>query len=117
MPVQRSNQLSYEATDVGKWSIVGPNVPVMNASMNEMIHEMNHILNFSARRDYSKPGQSTDQRVKQPSKHVRLGVVYCLLYRQTESLYFSTMIIKAMQLMGSCTISLHDTCSICTVRS
>ena len=28
-----SNQLSYEATDVGSWSCVGPNVPVRNESM------------------------------------------------------------------------------------
>ena len=26
--VQRSNQLSYEATDVGSWSFVGSNFPV-----------------------------------------------------------------------------------------
>ena len=32
MPVQRSNQLSYEATDVRKWSFVGSNVPVKNKS-------------------------------------------------------------------------------------
>ena len=32
MPVRRSNQLSYEATDVGSWSFVGSNVPVMNES-------------------------------------------------------------------------------------
>ena len=30
LPVQRSNQLSYEATDVGSWSFVGSNVPVRN---------------------------------------------------------------------------------------
>ena len=35
------NQLSYEDTDVGSWSVVGSSVPVMNESMNEM----NHILN------------------------------------------------------------------------
>ena len=45
MPVQRSNQLSYEATDVGKWSFLGPNDPVMNESTNEMIYEMNPTLN------------------------------------------------------------------------
>ena len=27
IPVRRSNQLSYEATDVGSWSFVGSNVP------------------------------------------------------------------------------------------
>ena len=32
IPVQRSNQLSYEATDVRKWSFVGSNVPVKNES-------------------------------------------------------------------------------------
>ena len=30
IPVRRSNQLSYEATDVGSWSFVGSNVPVRN---------------------------------------------------------------------------------------
>ena len=44
MPVRRSNQLSYEATDVGSWSIVGSNFPVRNDLMNEMIYEMYHIL-------------------------------------------------------------------------
>ena len=29
----RSNQLSYEAFDVGSWSFVGSNFPVMNESM------------------------------------------------------------------------------------
>ena len=43
--VRRSNQLSYEATDVGSWSFVGSNFPVRSESMNKMIYEMNHILN------------------------------------------------------------------------
>ena len=30
IPVRRSNQLSFEATDVGSWSFVGSNVPVRN---------------------------------------------------------------------------------------
>ena len=30
IPVRRSNQLSYEATDVGSWSFVGSNLPVRN---------------------------------------------------------------------------------------
>ena len=30
IPVQCSNQLSYEATDVGSWSFVGSNEPVRN---------------------------------------------------------------------------------------
>ena len=33
IPVRRSNQLSYEATDVGSWSFVGSNGPVRNESM------------------------------------------------------------------------------------
>ena len=32
IPVRRSNQLSYEATDVRSWSFVGSNVPVRNES-------------------------------------------------------------------------------------
>ena len=32
IPVRRSNQLSYEATDVGSCSFVGSNVPVRNES-------------------------------------------------------------------------------------
>ena len=30
IPVRRSNQLSYEATDVGSWSFVGANVPLQS---------------------------------------------------------------------------------------
>ena len=33
-PVRRSNQLSYEDTDVGSWSFVGSYVPVINKSTN-----------------------------------------------------------------------------------
>ena len=33
IPVRRSNQLSYEATDVGSWSFVSSNGPVRNESM------------------------------------------------------------------------------------
>ena len=33
IPLRRSNQLSYEATDVGSWSFVSSNVPVRNESM------------------------------------------------------------------------------------
>ena len=32
IPVWRSNQLSYEATDIGSWSFVGSHVPVRNES-------------------------------------------------------------------------------------
>ena len=42
IPVRRSNQLSYEATDVGNWSFVSSNEPVKNGC--EVIHEMFHIL-------------------------------------------------------------------------
>ena len=38
-----SNQLSYEAADVGNWSFVSFNEPVKNAC--EVIYEMFHILN------------------------------------------------------------------------
>ena len=44
-PVRRTNQLSYQTTDVGSWSFVGFNFPVRNELMNEWIYEMNHILN------------------------------------------------------------------------
>ena len=44
--VQHSNQLSYEATDVGSCSFVNSNFPMRNESINKMIHgSMNHILN------------------------------------------------------------------------
>ena len=33
IPVRRSNQLSYEAADIGSWSFVGSNRPVRNESM------------------------------------------------------------------------------------
>ena len=41
--VQRSNQLSYKATDVGSWSLVGSNEPVKNEC--EVIYEIFDILN------------------------------------------------------------------------
>ena len=44
MPVRCSNQLSYEATDVGSWSVVGPKEPVRNEC--EVIYEIFHILNL-----------------------------------------------------------------------
>ena len=40
---RHSNQLSYEATDVGSWSFVNSNEPVKNGC--EVIYEMFHILN------------------------------------------------------------------------
>ena len=43
MPVRRSNQLSYEATDVESWSFVSFNEPVKNGF--EVIYEIFHILN------------------------------------------------------------------------
>ena len=43
MLVRRSNQLSYEATDVGSWWFVGPKEPVGNEC--EAIYEIFHILN------------------------------------------------------------------------
>ena len=42
MLVRRSDQLSYEFADVGSWSFVDSNVPVMNESTNEMGCEFNH---------------------------------------------------------------------------
>jgi len=49
--VQRSNQLSYEATDIGSWSFVSSNEPVKDGC--EVIYEMFHILNcgFEQRHD------------------------------------------------------------------
>ena len=43
IPVRRSNQLSYEATDIGRWSFVGSNEPLRNEC--EVIYEMFHIQN------------------------------------------------------------------------
>ena len=43
IPMRRSNQLRYEATDVGSWSFVGSNEPVRNKC--EVIYEIFHILN------------------------------------------------------------------------
>ena len=43
MLVRPSNQLSYEATDVGSRSFGGSNVPVMNESMNDITYEMSHV--------------------------------------------------------------------------
>ena len=41
LPVRRSNQVSYEATDAGNWSFVGSNEPVRNEC--EVIYEIFHI--------------------------------------------------------------------------
>ena len=41
IPVRRSNQLSYEATDVGSWSFVSSNEPVKNGC--EVIYETFHM--------------------------------------------------------------------------
>ena len=43
IPVRRSNQLSYEATDIGSRSFVSSNEPVKNGC--GVIYEMLHILN------------------------------------------------------------------------
>ena len=43
IPVRRSNELNYEATDVGSWSFVSSNEPLKNGC--EVINEMFHILN------------------------------------------------------------------------
>ena len=43
IPVRRSHQLSYQATDVGRWSFMSSNEPVKNGC--EVIYEMFHILN------------------------------------------------------------------------
>ena len=43
IPVRRSNQLSYEDTDIGSWSFVGPKEPVRNEC--EVLYEIFHILN------------------------------------------------------------------------
>ena len=43
MPVRRSNQLSYEATDVGSSSYVGSNEATRTEC--EMIYQIFHILN------------------------------------------------------------------------
>ena len=42
IPVRCSNQLSYEATDVGSRSIVGSYVPVKEMSVND-VYEINHM--------------------------------------------------------------------------
>ena len=41
IPVRRSNQLSYEATNVVSWPFVGSNEPVRNEC--QVIYEMFHI--------------------------------------------------------------------------
>ena len=40
MPVIRSNELSYEATDVGGWSFVGSNVPFPSFKDNSLVQNM-----------------------------------------------------------------------------
>ena len=48
--MRRSNQLSYEATDVGSWSFVGSDKPVRNEC--EMIYEIFHIAIHDNNYDY-----------------------------------------------------------------
>ena len=43
IPLQHSNQLSYEASDVGSWPFVGSKEPVRNEY--EVTYEMFHIYN------------------------------------------------------------------------
>ena len=58
-PMRRSNQLSYEATDVGSWSFVSSNEPVKNGC--EGIYEVNvsyielRVWNFKPAVQYMKP--------------------------------------------------------------
>ena len=40
IPVRRSNQLSYEATDVGSWSFVGSNESMMKWYMKWIVYEL-----------------------------------------------------------------------------
>ena len=40
IPVQRSNQLSYKATDVGNWSFVSPNVCFQYAPVKLLTKEI-----------------------------------------------------------------------------
>ena len=46
IPVRRSNQLSYDATDDGSWSFVSSNEPVKNG--REVIYEMFRLLHAIA---------------------------------------------------------------------
>ena len=43
IPVRRSNQLSYEATDVGSWSIMCSYVPVKEVNVTN-VYEINHMF-------------------------------------------------------------------------
>ena len=52
IPVQCSNQLSYEATDVGSWSFVSSNEPVRNECEVIILYEMFH--NFKSAVQYMK---------------------------------------------------------------
>ena len=46
MPVRHSNQLSYEATDVGSWSFVGSNVPAMNVKSLDFTSAIQYMIHF-----------------------------------------------------------------------
>ena len=47
IPVRRSNQLSYEATDVGSWSFVGSNGPGFRSRVQVTGSNPVEVLNFS----------------------------------------------------------------------
>ena len=72
MPVRRSNQLSYEATDVGSWSFAGSNVPEMHESMNEIIFTIQHIVKMS------KYGHSALNICRAYSTYILRYVILCV---------------------------------------
>ena len=54
IPVRRSKQLSYEATDVGSRSFVGPSIPVMNERTIETIERQWLLRKLFSQEPYQK---------------------------------------------------------------
>ena len=61
-----SNQLSYEATDVGSWSFVGSNEPVRDECefiyeiFNTWIHIRSHTPTLKTKRNFSLRSQNSE---------------------------------------------------------
>ena len=67
IPVRCSNQLSYEANDVGSWSIMCP-VPVKEMNVID-VYEINH-----KRTAEMKSNEEWSVNIKKSGKHVTIGL-------------------------------------------
>ena len=81
IPVRRSNQLSYEATDVGSWSFVGSNVHIWSISyiISSLIHssrEHRNLQKHAWKRTGDDPVNQSKPEVITRSRHKALENVH-----------------------------------------